>query len=77
MTTGKLKELMRQYCIVESELDDIFAFVTDLLYLQRRELEENEPYATRKINAIYQAEVLVDDLINYVSELEEEDEDEV
>ena len=77
MTAGKLKELMLQYCIVESELDDIFAFVTDLLYLQRRELEENEPYATRTINAIYQAEVLVDDLINYVSELEEEEDDEV
>lgn len=72
MTTKQLKELMLQYCIVESELDDVFAFVTDLLYLQRKELEENEPYATRTIDEIYKAEVMVDDLINYVSELEEE-----
>ena len=72
MTTKQLKELMLQYCIVESELDDIFVFVTDLLYLQRRELEDNEPYATRTINEIYRAEVLVNDLINYVSELDAE-----
>ena len=71
MTKTKLNELMKQYCIVPSELDDVFAFVTDLLYLQRRELEENEPYATRIIDEIYRAEVMVDDLINYVSELDE------
>lgn len=72
MTKSKLKELMHQYCIVESELDDVFDFVTDLLYLRRRELEENEPYATRTIDEIYRAEVQVDDLENYISELEEE-----
>ena len=72
MTKGKLKELMRQYGIIESELDDVIDFVADLLYLQRKELEANEPYATRTINEIYRAEVLVNDLINYVSELEEE-----
>ena len=72
MTKGKLKELMRQYGIIESELDDVFDFVADLLYLRRRELEDNEPYATRTINEIYRAEVLVDDLINYVSELDAE-----
>lgn len=74
MTTNKLKELMHQYCIVDSELDDVIAFVTDLLYLRRKELEEKEPYATRTINAIYGAEVLVDDLNRYISELEEDEE---
>ena len=73
MTTSKLKELMQQYCIVESELDDVFAFVADLLYLQRRELEQNEPYATRKIDKIYDAECIVNDLENYISELEEDE----
>lgn len=75
MTKVKLNELMKEYNILPSELDDVFAFVTDLLYLRRRELEENESYATRTIDEIYRAEVQVDDLINYVSELEDEDED--
>ena len=72
MTKSKLKELMLQYGIIESELDDVFAFVTDLLYLQRKELEENEPYATRTIDEIYKAEIIVDNLNEYVGELEEE-----
>lgn len=73
MTKSKLKELMRQYCIVESELDDVFAFVTDLLYLHRKELEYNEPYAIHTINEIYNAEVQVDNLNYYISELEEDE----
>ena len=73
MTKAKLKEVMDMYCIVPSELDDVFAFVTDLLYLRRRELEENEPYAVRTIGELYNAEIQVDDLTNYVSELEEEE----
>lgn len=75
MTKVKLNELMKEYNILPSELDDVLAFVTDLLYLRRRELEKNESYATRTIDEIYIAEVRVDDLINYVSELEDEDED--
>lgn len=70
MNKVKLKELMKQYCIVESELNDVFAFVVDLLYLQRQDLEKNEPYATRTIDEIRKAESIVDDLINYVEELE-------
>ena len=72
MTKSKLKEIMDQYCITESELDDIVAFITDLLYAQRKELEENEPYATRTIDEIYKAEIIVDNLNEYVSEVEEE-----
>ena len=71
MTKQKLQELMKQYCIVPSELDDVFAFVADLLYLRRKEIEQNEPYATRAIDAIFSAEREVDDLMNYISELEE------
>lgn len=71
MTKQKLNEVMKMYCIVPSELDDVFAFVADLLYLRRKELEQNEPYATRTIDAIFSAEREVDDLMNYISELEE------
>lgn len=70
MTKAKLNELMNQYCIVQSELDDVFSFVADLLYLQRKDLEKNEPYATRTIDELRKAGSLVDDLINYVEELE-------
>lgn len=74
MTTSKLKKLMQQYCIIESELDDVFSFVADLLYIQRKELEDNEPYATRNIDKLYEAECIVDDLENYISELEDDEE---
>ena len=72
MTQKKFKELMKTYGIVASELDDVFSFVADLLYCRAKELERNEPYAHRSINDIFSAEREVDDLINYISELEEE-----
>lgn len=71
MTKQKLNEVMKMYCIVPSELDDVFAFVADLLYLRRKEIEQNEPYATRTIDNIFVAEREVDDLMEYISELEE------
>ena len=72
MTKTQLSSLMEKYCIVPSELDDVFDFVSDLLYYRRKELEENEPYAVRSINALENAEHEVYDLIDYISELEEE-----
>ena len=72
MTKTELKNLMNKYCIIPSELDDVFDFVSDLLYFRRKELEEKEPYAVRSINALENAEHEVYDLIDYISELEEE-----
>ena len=71
MTKTQLNKLMDKYCIVPSELDDVLDFVSDLLYLRRKELEESEPYAVRSINALENAEHEVYDLIDYISELEE------
>lgn len=71
MTKSKLKELMKQHCISSYELDDVIDFVAELLYMRRRELEDNEPYATRTIDELFKAEHEVYDLINYISELEE------
>ena len=71
MNKSKLNELMKTYCIVQSELDDVFSFVADLLYCRAKEIERNEPYAHRTIDSILSAEREVDDLINYISELEE------
>lgn len=72
MTKKKLKELMKKYHIIPSELDDVIEFVSALLYLRRRELEDGEPYATRTIDGLYAAEREVWDLIDYIGELEEE-----
>ena len=72
MTKIELKKIMNKYCIVECELEDAFAFVSDLLYVRRKELEKDAPYATRAIDRLENAEREVDDLIDYVNELEEE-----
>ena len=71
MTKTELKKLMKEHCIVPSELDDVIDFVAELLYMRRKELTDGEPYATRTIDALFSAENEVYDLINYISELEE------
>ena len=71
MTKTELNNLMDKYCIVPSELDDVFDFVSALLYFRRKELEKSEPYAVRSMNALENAEHEVYDLIDYISELEE------
>jgi hypothetical protein len=71
MTKETLNKLMKTYCIVPSELDDIIPFVADLLYLEARELEEKEPYAIRTIGSLYDASRQVDSMIDYISEIEE------
>ena len=72
MTQKELKKLMDEHCIVPSELDDVIDFVSALLYMRRKELEDNEPYATRTIDMLFNAEHEVWDLLDYISELEEE-----
>lgn len=72
MTKTELKKLMKEHRIVPSELDDVIDFVSALLYMRRKELEDNEPYATRTIDILFNAEHEVWDLIDYISELEEE-----
>ena len=73
MTKTELKKLMDKHCIVPSELDDVFDFVSELLYMRRKELEKCEPYAVRSINIMENAEHEVYDLIDYISELEEDE----
>ena len=73
MTKEKLQEIMKDNCIVECELDDVLNFVTDLLYRRRRELEQNESYATNTIQRLQRAEEEVYDLIYYIAEIMQED----
>jgi len=72
MTKQKLNGLMKHRCIVPSELEDVIIFVSDLLYERRKELEVNEPYATKTIDILSKAEYEVFDLINYIDELEDD-----
>lgn len=71
MTKMQLNKLMDKHCILPGELDDMLDFVSELLFLRRKELEKHEPYAVRSINALENAEHEVYDLIDYISELEE------
>ena len=72
MTKIELKKIMDKHCIVECELEDVFEFVSELLYACRKELERDVPYATKSIDRLENAEHEVWDLIDYVNELEEE-----
>ena len=72
MTRTKLNELMKQHCIMPSELDDVIDFVAELLYIRRKELIDDELYTTRIIDSLLSAESEVYDLSDYISELEEE-----
>ena len=71
MTTKELNELKKQYGIYD-DIDDVLDFVSELLNRRAREIEENEPYAMRVVEFLDKAAYEVWDLINYVSELEEE-----
>lgn len=73
MTKEKLQEIMKDNFIVECELDDVINFVADLLYYRRRELEQNESYATNTIQRLQRAEEEVADLIYYIEEIMQED----
>lgn len=71
MTIKEFNELKKKYCI-HDDIDEMLEFVSELLHRQAREIEKAEPYATRTINDIDRAACEVYDLIDYVSELEEE-----
>lgn len=71
MTIKEINELKKRYCIYD-DVDDVFDFVSELLHRRAREIEKEEPYATREIEFLDKAAHEVWELIYYVSELEEE-----
>ena len=71
MTLKEFKELRKQYGIYD-DIDDILDFVSELLHRRAREIEKDEPYAQKTIEFLDKAAYEVWDMINYVSELEEE-----
>ena len=73
MTRQELNEIMKRNAIVPCELNDVIAFVSDLLEFQSDEIKRNEPYATRTIQDIETAAYLVWNLQDYISELEDDE----
>ena len=71
MTLKELNELKKRYCIYD-DTDDVLDFVSELLHRRARELEKEEPSAWRTIEFLDKAAHEVWELIEYVSELEEE-----
>lgn len=70
MTIKELNELKKKYSIYDG-IDEILDFVSELLNRRAREIEKEEPYATRAIDSLDKAAYEVWDLIDYISELEE------
>jgi len=70
MTKAEFNELKKRYCIYD-DVYNVLDFVSELLYMRAREIEKNEPYATRAINFFNSAAHEVWGLIEYVDELEE------
>ena len=73
MTKQELNNIMKRNAIVPCEIDDVIAFVAELLEYQADETKKNEPYATRTIQDIEVAAYLVWNLQDYISELEEDE----
>lgn len=73
MTKAELKKIMSENYIFPSEVDDAIQFVQDLLEFQAKELEKNEPYATRTIQRLKDAAHEVWELQEYVEDAMEEE----
>jgi Glu-tRNA(Gln) amidotransferase subunit E-like FAD-binding protein len=76
MKKSKLKELMKRYSITELEYEDACDFVSDLLEMIANEIKEKDPGATNTIKEYKSASYRAFDLVDYIEEiLEGEDEE--
>ena len=71
MTLKEFNELKKKYSIYD-DTDDVLDFVSELLHRRAREIEKNEPSAYRTVEFLDKAAYEVWDLIDYISELEDE-----
>lgn len=71
MTKTALKNLMKKYLVFENDIDYICNFCSDLLEERAKELEANEPYAINTIKRYKDAAYEVYDLIDYIDEIME------
>lgn len=73
MKKTELKEIMEKHCLLECELEDVCDFVSEVLYKRAKELEAEEPYATKTIRRYEDAAYEAFDLIDYLEEIIEEE----
>lgn len=71
MTREQFKEIMREHCIVDCEVEDVIYFIQELLEFQADEVRENEPYATKAIARMEAAAREVYDLLDYLEDVME------
>lgn len=69
MKKSELKKLMEKYGIEGLEYEDACDFVSDLLAIMAKELEENEPYATNTIKDYRKASYAAFNLVNDIEEI--------
>lgn len=75
MKKSELKKLMKKYLVFESDIDNICDFCSVLLEARARDTAQEYPYATKTIQRYKDAAFEVYDLIDYIEEvLEGEDE---
>lgn len=75
MKKAKFEDIRRRNTIIPCEVDDAIAFVAELLEYQMDELIDKEPYARRTIRELENAAALVWNLQDYISELEDDEDD--
>lgn len=75
MTKAELDKIMKENYIFPSEVDDAIQFVQDLLEFKAKELEKNEPYATKTIKHLRDAAHEVWELQDYVMDALDEGEE--
>lgn len=71
MKRKELFALMREYLLLDIELDNIFDFCSILLEERAKETERDYPYATNTIKRYKDAAYEVFDLQDYVNEIME------
>ena len=74
MNKSELKKLMEDYCVTESELEDVIWFVQELLERKAKELREMELCATPTIRHLKEAAYEVYSLTDYIENAMEDDE---
>ena len=71
MTIKEINELKKEFSVYD-ETGDVIDFVSELLHRRAREIEKDEPSAWRTVDFLDKAAHEVWELIDYISELEEE-----
>lgn len=69
MDKEKLLELMKKHCIVDSEIESVFAFVYDILEMERDRLKVEESHAIVSIRDTEKAMSIIDDIGMEVEEV--------